>query len=243
MAALPIAAGIGALGSIVGGITGGKGAKKAAQLQYQASQDALHQQAAQFAATQANEQPFIGAGTSALGGLGNLIGLNGNDPQQTAITALQNSPYYQSLFRNGQEAVLQNAAATGGIRGGNTQRGLADFGADTLARTIQQQLANLMGVTTLGANTAAGLGSLSQANSNAQSGLIENGGAAKAGGVLGQVGAINGGINNALSSLAPWLSSLKFGGSGFGGGVPDFGTLGSGLGVAGTETPLPPVIF
>jgi hypothetical protein len=70
--------------------------------------------------------------------------------QGAAITALQASPYYQSLYKNGLEANLQNASATGGIRGGNEVRSLADFGADTLNQTIQQQLSALAGLAGMG---------------------------------------------------------------------------------------------
>jgi hypothetical protein len=137
------------------------------------------------------------------------MGLHGNDMQSSAITALQNSPYYQSLYRNGLQANLQNASATGGIRGGNEVTSLANFGADTLAQTIQQQLANLSGLSTTGANAAAGLGSLGQANANAQSGIIQAGGAAQAGGVLGAQAANNSGLNGAFAALGPYLNSLK----------------------------------
>lgn len=74
------------------------------------------------------------------------------DAQQGAIDALKASPLYQSLYRNGEEAVLANASATGGLRGGNTTTSLANFGADTLSSVIQQQLANY------GSAIGAGLG-------------------------------------------------------------------------------------
>jgi len=74
------------------------------------------------------------------------------DAQQAAIDALKASPLYESLYRNGEEAVLANASATGGIRGGNTTTSLANFGADTLSAVIQQQLANY------GSAIGAGLG-------------------------------------------------------------------------------------
>jgi hypothetical protein len=85
--------------------------------------------------------PYITAGQQGLGGYGNLVGIGGPEAQQAAIQQLQQSPYYQSLYRRGEEALLQNASATGGIRGGNTARSLADFGADTLSTTIDRAIA------------------------------------------------------------------------------------------------------
>ena len=174
---------IGAAGSILGGITGGKGAKKAAQQQAQAQQAALAETQRQFNITQQNFQPYQQAGTQALGGVQDLLGLGGNGAQQAAIDALKASPGFQSLFNQGQDTILQNGAATGGLRGGNMQNSLANFGANTLATTIQQQLANLGGLVQTGAGATGQLGGLSQnyAGQQAQTqGMLGNANAAAA---------------------------------------------------------------
>jgi hypothetical protein len=80
--------------------------------------------------------PYRDIGAKALSQYGDLVGTHGAAQQQSAIDALKASPFYQSLFRTGEETELQDAAATGGVRGGNTQRSLADFGSDTLMKTI-----------------------------------------------------------------------------------------------------------
>src|SRR5690606_14702966 len=101
--------------SLIGGLIGGnaqaKASKKAAQLQYDAAQQGIAEQRREYDLTRSDYQPWITTGTQALGGQGDLLGLNGADAQQAAIAALQGSPLYQSLYRNGQEAVLQNASA------------------------------------------------------------------------------------------------------------------------------------
>ena len=134
-------------------------------------------------------------------------GISASDAQQQAITQLQQSPMYQSLYRNGQNAVLNNAAATGGLRGGNTQNSLANFGSDTLANVIQQQLANLGGISNTGNTTASNLGNQAQANSNAQSNLQSQIGSTQAGGILGQAGI----WNNAFNSLGKQIGTLPTG--------------------------------
>jgi hypothetical protein len=58
----------------------------------------------------------------------------------SAIDALKNSPMFKSLFNTGQEAVLQNASATGGLRGGNTEHSLYDLGSNTLSQLISEQI-------------------------------------------------------------------------------------------------------
>jgi hypothetical protein len=151
---MPAGAAIGAGASLLGGVLGGKGAKKAAKkaaaAQTAAANAAIGEERRQFDLTRSDFMPYLDEGKLGLGGLGDLIGVNGNDKQGSAIEALQASPYYQSLYRNGLEANLQNASATGGIRGGNEVRSLADFGADTLNQTIQQQLSALAGLAGMG---------------------------------------------------------------------------------------------
>ena len=99
--------------------------------------------------------------------------VSASDAQANAIASLKESPLYQSLYSTGEEALLANASATGGLRGGNTQTGLADFGRDTLASVIQQQLANYgtgisAGLTGTGATTAANLATTAASNSATQ---------------------------------------------------------------------------
>lgn len=99
----------------------------------------------------------------------------------------------ESVIRNGEEALLQNAAATGGIRGGNTQRGLADFRADAFADQLNQQIARLAGMAGLGmgaTDSVSGFGA--NASSNIAN-LFGQQGQVRAGGLL-----TRGGINNQL---------------------------------------------
>ena len=149
------------VGSIFGGNSQKKAANKAAAAQIEAANRGIAEQGRQYDQSRADFMPYLTAGTSALSGMSGLLGLGGADEQASAIEALKASPFYQSLFSAGNEAILQNAAATGGIRGGNTQGALADFGRDTLAQTIQQRLSNLGGLAGMGigaTGTVAGLG-------------------------------------------------------------------------------------
>jgi hypothetical protein len=206
---MPVAAGIGAAGSIVGGLLGGKGAKKAAKAaaraQQQSAQMAIDQQNRLFDITRADNLPFIQAGQKAVGAEGDLLGLNGGDVQSTAIQGLKDSPLFRSLYDTGEEALLANASATGGLRGGNTQRGLADFGSDTLARVIQQQLSNLGGLRGSGQATGTALGGLSGNNAAQISALLNQQGSAKAGGILANAAINANNTNNVFSSLGSFL--------------------------------------
>lgn len=203
---------LGGIGSLVGGILGGnsssKAAAKAGDLQYRATQDAIAEQRRQFDVTRNDYAPYLEVGVNALGQQGNLVGLNGAGVQQTAIDALRNSPLYQSLFRNGQEMLLQNASATGGLRGGNMQAASMDFGADTLAQVIERQLAQLGGISGRGQQAVGEVGQLGQAATGNIMNQINQGAAARAGAALTQGGIQSQMWNNVgsfLGNMGKWF--------------------------------------
>lgn len=214
------------IASVFGASKKKKAVKQAAAAQAAAAQAGIDQQGAQFAQTQQNLEPFIGGGTKALGAQQDLLGLNGTGVQQTSLDALKASPLFQQLFGAGQDGVLSSASATGGLRGGNAQRSLYDAGEDTFAQVIQQQLANLGGLSSQGLGAATGLGGFGADNANQISQLLGNKGAAQAGGILGsaaasqQLYAALGGLGDlgaqVLLGIPSGGSSGKAGGSGGG---------------------------
>jgi hypothetical protein len=93
---------------------------------------AIGEQQREYDLGRSDFMPYMDFGKGALGPLGDILGLNGNDNAAAkAIAALKASPMFTSLFNTGQEAVLQNASATGGVRGGNTQGALYELGRTT----------------------------------------------------------------------------------------------------------------
>ena len=163
--------------------------------------------------------PWLQAGQSALGGIEDLLGLSGAGAQGSAIEALRGSPLFASLFDRGQEAILQNASATGGLRGGNTNVDLADFGRDTLAQVIQNQMANLGGLSGTGVGTAQNLGALGANNASNIANLLQQGGAAQAGGILAKGSRDRTAFNDAMSIASMFAGFGGFGGGGGGEGI------------------------
>ena len=210
------AAGIGAAGSLLGGITGGKGAAKAAHIQAQSAQAALNQQQAQFNTTQANEQPYMAAGTTGLNAYLNLLGLGsgGATGQQSAISALQASPLFTSTYKQGEDALLQNEAATGGVRGGNSALDQSSYGANLLNQLIAGQLGSYSGLANTGQAAASGLANAGQANSSAISSLLTQQGNANAAGVLGGANSLTNAFNNIGSIAGKYLTGAGSSGSG-----------------------------
>lgn len=176
-------------------LTGKTGAKNAAQAQQQASQMGMDEQRRQFEKLQELMNPYVQAGTGALAGQSDLLGLNGFDKQQGAIGNIENSPFFQSQYKQAENALLQNASATGGLRGGNFQEALADNRSNMLYQNVQGQLQNLSGVASNGQNAAAGLGSQGMAHGNNIAQGYGDIGQAKAGYQLAK-GQINSGLFN-----------------------------------------------
>lgn len=195
-------------GSIIGGGRAKKASRKAQAQQLEFLNRALATQEAQRAQDRADFGPFREFGSSAVAPLGDLLGLNGGERQQSGIDAVMASPWYQALYRNGEEAVLQNASATGGLRGGNMQRGLADFGADTLATSIDRMIQQLFGATNTGLGATAQGSAAAQNTANAISQNLGTQGQVTAGGTLTR-GGINSQLwNNAgsfLQDMTKWL--------------------------------------
>lgn len=161
----------------------------------------------QYGATE-NRQPFYTTG-GALQEQQTLLGLNGADAQRASMQQIENSPYFSGLVKQGENAILQNASATGGLRGGNTQAALAQFRPNMLAAAIDQQYQRLGGMVNIGQNAAAGVGNAGQAMANNTGQLLQQGGAAQAGGILGQARAnVQGvqGLASAFGTAAPVIA-------------------------------------
>ena len=206
----------GTIGSALGGaIEGKEAAGEASGIQAGAAQAGIDEQRRQLAEIQKLLQPYATAGAGALTGQQALIGLGGPAAQQQAIAALEGSPQFQALTQQGEEAILQRASATGGLRGGNVQGALAQFRPALLSKLIEQQYERLGGLTSLGSTQAARLGQFGQQTGANISNLITGKGAAEAGGVLAEQGALTGGIGKAFGAIqgAGGFGKL-FGGSG-----------------------------
>lgn len=180
------------LGDVVGGITGAKQAGKAAEAagrtQAEAAQAGIEEQRRQFDALVELMAPYVTAGTGAMGQQQALIGLQGAEAQQQAISGFEQSPLFQSLTQQGENAILQNAAATGGLRGGNVQAALSQFRPQALNALIEQQYGRLGGLTSLGQASAAGQASSGLQSASNIGNLLANQGAAIAGGQMARGG-------------------------------------------------------
>jgi len=102
-------------------------AQSAAQTQAGASEAGIAEQRRQFDTVQKLLEPYVTGGAEAFKQQQALIGAQGPEAQRAAIAALEQGPAVQALTQQGENALLQRASATGGLRGGNVQAALAQF--------------------------------------------------------------------------------------------------------------------
>jgi len=182
---LVAAAGLATAGAMIySGSKAASAAKSAAGTQAASAQAGIEEQRRQFDLTQKLLGPYAQAGEGALSAQQALIGLAGPEAQAKAIREIEMSPQFTSMVAQGENALLQNASATGGLRGGNTQATLAQFRPNLLSGLIQQQYQNLGGLTTTGANAAVGVGSAGMQTGVNVGNLLQQQGAATAGGQI-----------------------------------------------------------
>ncbi|MFD2502125.1 hypothetical protein ACFSTI_29275 [Rhizorhabdus histidinilytica] len=182
-----------AVGSVFGGLMGGKGAKKAAKIQRQAVQD-------QIAATERNRDyqynlnaPTIELGTDADNTIAGLLNIGG-DPAKSAAALAQfrDSSGYQDIVNEGLKAVRANAYAGGMGDSGAAYKALQDRGASLANRSLTGYLGQLTDVANRGGQArglVAGVGtnSTNSINQAIQAGADASGNAAIIGGnALGQ---------------------------------------------------------
>ena len=142
----------------------------------------------------------------------------GAERQRQAIQGIEQGPQFQELLRQGEQGILQNASATGGLRGGNVQGALAQFRPGLLNQLIEAQYGKLAGLTTLGSgsaqnllntgsaaaagtasagqNAAQNIGNLMVGQGQAQAAGTIGAANAQAQGLSGAVGALTGGVQN-----------------------------------------------
>jgi hypothetical protein len=211
----------------------------AAAIQSGAAQQGIEEQRRQFEAMRELLKPYTEAGVPALAGLQPyaqagapaleqqqaLLGLRGPEAQRAAIAGIEGGAGYQAQVQAGEEALLQRASATGGLRGGNIQGALAQFRPQMLQQEIERQYGRLGGMADIGRVTqqnlaqigqssAAGTGSAGLQTGTNVANLLSQQGAALAGGELGQAKAYGQLFNLPAQFLGMQMGGGKAGGFG-----------------------------
>ena len=201
---------------LVGSAMQAGAAEDAANIQAGAAGQGISEQRRQFDALQALLKPYTEAGVPALEQQQAFLGLRGPEAEQAAIDRITSGAGFQESVRQGEEALLQRASATGGLRGGNIQGALAQFRPALLNQALEQQYSRLGGMTSLGQQSAAGVGTAGMQTGTNVANLLSQQGAALAGGELGQAKAYGQVLNMPAQFLGMQYGAGGKAGVGFG---------------------------
>lgn len=224
---------------LVGSSMQASAAGDAAAIQSGAAEAGIAEQRRQFEAMRELLKPYTEAGVPALAGLQPyaqagapaleqqqaLLGLRGPEAQRAAIAGIEGGAGYQAQVQAGEEALLQRASATGGLRGGNIQAALGQFRPQMLQQEIERQYGRLGGMADIGRVTqqnlaqigqssAAGTGSAGLQTGTNVANLLSQQGAALAGGELGEAKAYGQLFNLPAQFLGMQMGGGKAGGFG-----------------------------
>lgn len=218
-------------------------AQSAQQTQLQAQQEADNTQMQMFNTTQAEQQPWLQAGSTAVGQLTSGTAPGGQFSPSANFNAsdlnANLAPNYEFQLQQGQGAVNNANSVTGGLVSGNALKGIEDYTQGAAGNAYQQaynnytsnqtnvynRLSSIAGLGQTAANNSQAAGTATGTNlanvamtagGNIGSAQLA-GGAAAAAGYTGVGNAISGGFNNISSMYA--LNGLM-GGSIFGSPAP-----------------------
>ena len=145
MTFMATAAAIGAGGSIIGGLIGASGAKKAASQQAQAAREQLALQREMFGKQQEFLSPYQQSGITGQNELMRQLGLGG-DPSSQGYGSLNKSfgasdfqadPGYQFRMSEGLKALDRQAAARGGLISGSALKAAGNYGQQAASAEYQ----------------------------------------------------------------------------------------------------------
>lgn len=201
---------------LVGSVMQAGAAEDAANIQAGAAGEGISEQRRQFDSLQALLKPYTEAGLPALEQQQAFLGLQGPEAERAAIERISGGERFQELTRQGEEAILSRASATGGLRGGNVQQALAKFRPQVLNQLIEEQYGRLGGMTQLGQRSAAGVGAAGMETGTNIANLLSQQGSALAGGELGQAKAYGQVLNMPAQFLGMQIGAGGKAGMGFG---------------------------
>lgn len=172
--------------TLVSGYMQSQAAGEAAEIQAGTAVEGIAEQRRQFDAMRKLLEPYTQAGLPALQAQQAFLGLQGPEAERAAIEGIRGGETFKALTKQGEEALLQRASATGGLRGGNIQAALSQFRPQLLSSLIEQQYGRLGEMTSLGQRSAAGVGAAGLQTGTNVANLLGQQGAALAGGELAQ---------------------------------------------------------
>ncbi len=175
--------------------------KKAGRAAAAGRTEAIDEGRRQFDLTREDFSGVVGRGNDAGVRLNDFLGLNGEEAEQGAIDSFNESPGQKFLRERRERATVRNAAATGGLQGGNVQRALAEESIGLSQQFLGERKDRLAGVAGGGnaalANQAVIGSNISRGIQGAQVGE----GNANAQGILGRAEGLRSGLSRVAGAF------------------------------------------
>lgn len=206
-----IPAGIAAAGSVIGGITGGKGAKKEAKAIKESTASQINYLTGNRDYQYNLNAPAISGGNSADARIQALLNLGGDAAGASAgFDAFRDSTGYQFRRDQGLDAINQHGFAGGTGMSGATLKAGERYGQNIASDEFLRYLQELGGVSATGANARGVVANVGNTTANQFVQASQNG-------LNGQVQAIGAGNANTQNTLQNLINAGQFAyGSSFG---------------------------
>jgi len=215
-----IVAAVGA--TVVSSVVSSNNAKKAANAQTQAAQTAADAQYKQYLQTREDQAPWRQAGEKTLSQLSGGLGSGGEFNRNFTMADYQADPGYQFRLSEGQRGIENAAAARGSRYSGATLKALARFNSDQASQEygnaynrfqndLSSRFNRLASVSGIGQTATNQVSAAGQNYANQAGQAIQNAGAARASGYVGQANAINNAIGQGTNAYMQqqYLNSLN----------------------------------
>ena len=163
---------------------GDKGAAEQAKSQERTSAKQIAESRRQFDQTRKDLKPVIDQLAPAVKLESALMGLSGAAAQKEALKNFAERADQKFVRERGEKALLRNAAAIGGLGGGNVRTELQQQGIGFASQRIGEALDRLAGIRTGSQATATGVGQLGANAVNAQNQFRQNAANAQAAAAL-----------------------------------------------------------
>jgi hypothetical protein len=207
------AAVLGAGATIIGG-------SQAANAQQKGDQAAIAEQQSEFNQNRADLAPWRAAGSTALGSLLSAYGLPGGTNSGQPYGGFKQSPGYQFMLDQGEQAVDRGQAAAGLLKSGSGVKAEQRYAEGLASGDFNNYTAGLSNIAGLGQNaTNTTVQAGTTAANNISNALIASGNA-RASSYANAASGINSGLNNAM------MAYLMQSGGMFGGGGNAAGAIG-----------------
>lgn len=197
-----VAAAVGAVGSIAGGVIASSGAKSAAKASAQAADRASEVQQQIYGENKQTLAPYVQTGLPAMQNVNSLLGLGGDQAAaERAFDAYRKSTGYDFRLNQGLNAVQSGFAGRGTLQSGAAMKALNDYGQGMASGEFGNYLNALGTQQGLGFSAAGAQAGVATNYANSLGNIYQANGANQANAALASANALGSGISGAANAF------------------------------------------